>query len=193
MERPDCQEIAWPRELIAAVGVCILAFNRAEENLRRLLQRYLRAPAEARFLISEALHNRERVNLVRALIGSVEPDPALKASLQHALKAFDICAENRNFIAHMVLVTEERRGLYVVLKRSDARRSSRDLYTVELEELALCSRAIDELNSYFDEVEALLGYRLPRGPLRGKPPLPRKLRRHRLEEAQLDAPPPPQP
>lgn len=84
-----------------ALGVISLAFNRLEHGLSFLFSDLVATNRSIGTSIYGRLSNRSRVDVLRELV-LWEAEPSVKQRLLIAIKHFEICAENRNTLMHLI-------------------------------------------------------------------------------------------
>lgn len=87
---------------VYAYGIIALTYNKLEDAMVELFAAYLPISEEAGFRFAAKLTNNERLGLLLELVEEREENVEIKDRVQHAVKIFNICAENRNILAHGV-------------------------------------------------------------------------------------------
>ncbi len=87
---------------VHALGVITLLYNDLEYGMLSLFDEQLRADPEICEAIFVRLSNRERVDILRDLALKQESDPAVRDAVLYGVKCFDLCAENRNTLMHII-------------------------------------------------------------------------------------------
>ena len=89
-----------PSQHFHAIGMLIVLYSLLETWLRDLLIRYLPSLSkEEVHSIFVSLNTTQRMNLIRSL-SAQEVDENSRNGVVQVLKCFEICAENRNLVAH---------------------------------------------------------------------------------------------
>lgn len=102
---------------IHALGQITLAYNFLEDTFENIFQEMLPTKAEFSKRFFHALNNRNRIDLVKALISESAYDDA-KDAITHFVKAFDILTEDRNIIMHSVGFSNEANIIELLKKTS---------------------------------------------------------------------------
>jgi hypothetical protein len=87
---------------VYAYGIIALTYNKLEDAMVELFVSYLPISEEAGQRFAAKLTNNERLSLLLELVEEREEDENVKDRVRHAVKLFNICAENRNILAHGV-------------------------------------------------------------------------------------------
>jgi hypothetical protein len=90
-----------PYEHLHALGVISLNFNMYESSLVIPLEFYL-PKSTASFVVNRESHQR-RVAAIKHFVSINEPNQQMVGAIDHALKHFDACYENRNILLHSKL------------------------------------------------------------------------------------------
>lgn len=84
-----------------ALGVVAANYNSLENTLSLLMYHYSgKLGSMPQLLFSLLNNNHNRLTMLRCYIDENEFDPAVKEYLTYFAAAYDICAENRNFLMH---------------------------------------------------------------------------------------------
>src|SRR6516164_5492497 len=86
------------REHVFGLGLISLRYNVFESSLRFILANYVE-PAAVDLLFEKA-SNEQRALAIRTLAKRKEDDRQVLDHIDHLLKFFSICAENRNVLMH---------------------------------------------------------------------------------------------
>jgi hypothetical protein len=183
---------------LAAVGALTLVYAALEDALQELLSHYLSAlPRAVRNQIVIAQNNKDRTALLRVIATECEQHEQIQDRLNHFLRGFSICGENRNLAAHAWALSG--RTHFHLYKRSSSSLAENN-YPLTLEELRA---AVDSAWAFRDFGNKLQQWRytlnIPDarpaenwfiGPrlLPDKPPLPTKLNPHPPGSIHPDAP-----
>ena len=126
----------WPPEdmpaspdYLVALGALSLFYNEMEMALWTFFKTYI-ANERVRNFLFEELHNRNRVDLIKALLDD-EPNPAFRAEAEHGLKCFDRITENRNVMLHSFAFAYENEPM--LAKRNRSKSGLLSAYSVPLE------------------------------------------------------------
>ncbi|MDP1641053.1 MAG: hypothetical protein Q8L59_02595 [Phenylobacterium sp.] len=165
-------------------------------SLWAFFRRYI--PQEtARDYLFAALNNSARLNLIRSYL-KTEADAAFVAAANEALLRFDICCENRNFIAHAMPHETPMTKKFSFLKRLPKEPGLLGFYDIPISDVREAAKSISECEEYI--IGLLADQRLkedgaPNAPagLPPPPPKPRKLSLYRRPKAREDEQPPPPP
>jgi hypothetical protein len=178
--------------ILKAIGAIILAHTVGEAALLALLSQFLAIPPDPFRRIFVALNNREKVDLVRSL-GTAEKRPKVERdAITFALRAFDICGENRNIVAHSHFRRrEDTRFRFIKFPTSPGAygwewaATEKDLESAHHDAVRMASYLI----TLSAKIEGALG---PDRPFPDRPPQPRKLSLLRLPEGHSIAAPLPE-
>jgi hypothetical protein len=146
------------------------------------------------------MNNRNRVDLLRAIVEASPRQKEAKDVISHALYCYDICTDNRNILMHAVSESEDQTGILKLSKRAKKDSARLVNYDVPLSDLKrVADECFDTLMfaarlslSLMDQDRVAWGSltdRKPR-PLPDKLPPPRKLTPS--QPATVDASEPPQ-
>lgn len=216
MARPDHQLNGWPdetrwlasAEFTHALGNLTLAYNFLEEAIGMLFSTYMPIDKSAAEALYHKLNNRERIDLLTALLGQNEKRPDVQTSVLHLVACYDICTENRNILMHSITTAPDAQGMFRLGKRArnDPKRTTEfQVDTTKIRQIA------DETSDIFDaavmlhlwlhnggpnrdaNVSIVMGWPEPPAPvpLPPIPPKPRKLIPYQPPEDQKDGPPQP--
>jgi len=110
-------EETWPKygrmdpglkDHMQALGVLIAEFNSLELSFFLIFWHYFNdTRTQAAQIIFGRLNNQHRLELTKHYVDSLEIAPAVKEKLSAFFKAYEICTENRNFLAHSQLHSPE--------------------------------------------------------------------------------------
>jgi hypothetical protein len=92
----------YPEPHAHAIGRITIEWNRAEREIERLLWLYLETDRPTARMITGIVGNQSKALLLIQLVKLKETSPEILSAIEHALKIFDICRENRNHIVHSV-------------------------------------------------------------------------------------------
>jgi hypothetical protein len=169
-------------------------------------------PTNAQFAenLFHKTNNRERMNLLAAVVEQNEQNPAAKDALLHLIRCFDICTENRNVLAHVIVdAAHSATNAFPLSKkaRNDPTRTIR--FQVNVSELR---QMADETTATFDYGTRLLFWLMQRSkpdlnlarsmgwpappapaPLPSKSPKPHRLTMFQPQEGHQADPPRPSP
>lgn len=84
-----------------ALGAISLLYNRLEHAMCSLFSDYVATNRSIGDIIYSRLSNRERIDVLRELV-HLESDEMVRDCTLHAIGCFEICAENRNTLMHMI-------------------------------------------------------------------------------------------
>ena len=89
-----------PREYLAAFGQLTLVYNMLENMIANIFEKI--APFETTFsrLFFHRLNNRDRIDLLTAVIRKNEKETDTLEALLHCISSYDICTANRNILMH---------------------------------------------------------------------------------------------
>lgn len=182
------------RRILQSAGAIILIHSDMETSLFALLGHFLKAPAGVIGPLFIALTNRARVDIIKRLAAAEGHVADERNAVEHAVRCFDICAENRNIIGHSACEGEnERRFRFFKLPSTPGSTG----WVWELTESDLLFAALDAVRMQ-DYIVSLWAWLRDRDnpshgePLPERPPQPRKLSLFRLPEDRPNAKPPPQ-
>jgi hypothetical protein len=168
-----------------AIGTVALEWNRLDHHIDMLLWEFITQTGdyEVGRIITAPLGSQTKTDILINLVRLRKPEPKLAALIEAAIKAFHICRENRNTIAHAIGLEFHGRAGWTLgkrskgnpavwlgykLKRADIVRVARDTWRTA--KLVNVLRIIVEQRTMTH-----LPGREKRLPLPKKPALPRKL------------------
>lgn len=174
-----------PHAHVYAIGVLSLNYNELEETLLYLLRHLSSSPDELIALIFEKTPTNVRIQLLQKVIDLSGVDQDTKDVLDHFIKAYGICTNNRGLLAHSrIWAYRKRDNAAIAAKRT---RKSGEEWTYEFP-LTLIRRVADEIHFWRGYGSYLYAYlnrlslsrkKLPEGArlvgpttLPEKPPLP---------------------
>lgn len=143
-----------PSQHIHAIGMIVLHFSLLESWLQDLMVRYLPAlPSAAVYSIFKTLNNRQRLDLLRAL-SAQEADEQSTELVGTILRSYDVCAENRNLVAHAwpTFQHQETDKEIYMLKQPNRDPSSLEGYDFTLDDLQQAARAIWQCGELLNDV-----------------------------------------
>ena len=159
------------RDHVHAVGAFALYYNTLEMALYGLLQRYLKGSIEAHSYMHSSLNNRQKVDFIK-LMATHREDADGADAVHHAMKCFDICAENRNLLLHAIPKLAEGVGADLVLMKETARKPGYlTTYDFSLDQIRGAAIAADETETYVFRLMRILEERMGHNPF-GETPLP---------------------
>lgn len=103
---------------IHALGQITLAYNILEDTFERVFNEMLPANPEFSKRFFHALNNRNRIDLLAAIISESSFGNVAKDALGHFVRAFDILTEDRNIIMHSVGFSTEANIIELLKKTS---------------------------------------------------------------------------
>jgi hypothetical protein len=89
---------------IHALGQMTLLYNYLEETLAWIFIELFPAKKDFAEKLFHDANNRQRVDILREIVLHSEEDVDVRDCILFALRAFDICTDNRNILSHSVLV-----------------------------------------------------------------------------------------
>ena len=194
----------WPRyevgrrDYIFALGVLAANFNELEGVLSLLFTINVRLPYAAKSLLFQKADNAQRINIIRGCL-SITPwnqrDHVLpykkreKEAIEHFLRGYAICAENRNILLHSEIyyggTADDKRRRVIFYKDSRKPPHFPNRYMPSLKALRAIADAMHSFSEYGSDLawmlsdtywrEEELGLQNLRKPLPHKPPLPKLL------------------
>ena len=194
-EWPEGITLPGSNEHLIALGAFALWYNEFEMILYTFLRSHFTGENVAARMFA-SMHNRGRVDLIK-LLAAGDADAEMRDAIEHSMKCFEICAENRNLVLHALptrRLEEHVDGKLTVMKATASDPYRMYYYDFGLKELRAAAADVARSAQYaIDTVARLrfrnLGRKLPPWP--EKPPLPRKLSLSQRRAARTDDPPPP--
>ena len=186
-----------PPAILEATGALIFKYNSLEFALYGVLGCFI--PEGAVPAIYYELHNTGRVNAIMALARERLSEPYI-AALAHGIRAFAICTENRNLLAHAFAETHPpiyQQEKITFVKAVSGKPGDLAEYWFGAAEIREAALGMDVATSYlYALVDALMDVLFGAGfgeplPLPDRPALPRTLSLHRRKEDPKDAQHPP--
>jgi hypothetical protein len=153
------QICGWPRRpniygnvaQVHAIGQITLAYNNLESYLDLIFQACM--PTEKSFSerLFHKLNNRDRIDLLLAVIRSSRFHPQAKDRLNHLLQCYAICTENRNILSHATS-EEAYAGVFHLSKRSANDPAVTNRFKIPLADLRLVAEQIHEISEYMTQL-----------------------------------------
>ncbi|HDO51638.1 MAG TPA: hypothetical protein ENH05_02760 [Rhizobiales bacterium] len=164
------------KELAHALGVLTINWNNCEWMLDFILFDFIATDGRAGVFITGLMNNRSKCDLLAAIVYELDA-PLTENCIQHYIKFFNICRENRNLIMHSTL---DSIGTYGELSLVQTKYSSvlvEKALPVTAENLV---ERIKETQTLYDFTCAISNYLQTcqsgkPGPLPDQPPLPCRL------------------
>jgi len=184
-------------EHLQAIGQFAILYNFAEEILGELFRIYFPASPEYSEVLFRKLNNRDRIEMLRAILPGSEGHTGARDTITAALRYFDICTENRNLVLHSI--TEEATSPDILRLSKRARNNPSEINFYEISLPQLRQVADDAANTFLllSNITLWIGRRDNTLVDQPVPPLPKiSAQPHRLIPSQLpkanlaDAPPP---
>jgi len=178
-------------EVITIIGKATLLWNRAEYHFERIIWSYTDAADRIGELITSSMGNVSKGKLLLRLVEKIETDEKIVDRLQHLVRCYDICRENRNIMIHGIIHDDPASSETMLLKGKTF-----GGFSVYEDAVSQLREAAEQIASIYDFCLAMdnyvwrpyqlnrFGEALPPLPLPEKPPLPRKLDPSQPEEAQ---------
>lgn len=132
-----------PRDSIFAMGVVSLQFNALEVTLRAIFGTVFRLMPDEQTMICTKIGSRAVVTLIEQKLPKTGWCESHQDGVAHFIKAFSICVENRDHLAHSELAWAEET---VLIKRT------RQGQTV------IAAPTLDELRAVADDMHVYCGY-----------------------------------
>jgi hypothetical protein len=182
----------WPRyeighkDYIFALGVISANFNELEGSLRLLFAINVRLSTDAMSFLFARLDNSQRMMLIRHCLTELPYNEREKHAIEHFIKGYAICAENRNILlhaeVHYAASADSKRKRVMFYKDSKKPPHFPNRYTPSLKALRAIADAMNAFSEYGSHLgmtlrdtywmEEELGLRNLRRPLPYKPPKP---------------------
>lgn len=183
----------WPThagrdDLVHAIGANVQHYNSLENALTGIFHEYLALPYDALNFLFETLHNRARVDLIKALLEAREPDADIRAAVLHCLKCFDICTENRNILIHATNRDQVEGERHLFTKSAPDKSGALILYWLSVDDIRRAADSTSATYNFLARLWLVAAHREKpemRELLRDRPPLPRKLSLFGHREAPL--------
>jgi hypothetical protein len=184
-----------PTDHLIALGAFALWYNEFEMLLYSFLRSYFPGKDDGTAIMYASMSNRGRVDVIRSM-ARTETDASVLDAVEHAMKCFGVCAENRNLIVHALPTRGGNRGdVLTLLKRSTNDPLRLKYYDFKVEDVRQAAISTARAARFSIELIAWVRPRSSKGPpqpLPEKPPLPRKLSlSQRREDPPSDLSPPP--
>lgn len=185
----------WPRyeighkDYIFALGVISANFNKLEGGLRLQFAINVRLSADAVNFLFARLDNSQRIMLIRHCLTELPYNEQEKHAIDHFMKGYAICTENRNILLHAEVyygaAADSKRKRMMFYKDSKKPPHFPNRYIPSLIVLRRIADAMHDFSEYGFELammlrdtywmEEELGLKNLRRPLPDKPPLPKPL------------------
>jgi hypothetical protein len=86
------------RDHIFGLGLISLQYNALERAFKHVMEGYVDVTIAD--LLFDKASNEQRANAIRSLLKAIETDEAIAGHIDHLLKYFAVCSENRNVLVH---------------------------------------------------------------------------------------------
>ncbi len=170
-----CCDTSIEADLLTLIGIVNLNFNYAEHILRIFIGEYMQLDNDIADRIVLNMREGEVINLCRTIIPTEEADEEVRAACMAFLDNFDILSENRNIVAHSLVLSNTPETVSL-LRTSKAGKF--DLITLLREELSDLCLELRELFHFGMTIQGRFSTRKSGhkpAKLRPTPPKPRKL------------------
>lgn len=145
----------WPRRpniygnvaQVHAIGQITLAYNNLESYLDLIFQFCMPTDKDFSERLFHKLNNKDRIDLLVAVIRSSHFHPQAKDRLNHLLQCYGICTENRNILLHATS-EEAYAGVFHLSKRSANDPAVTNRFKIPLADLRLVAEQIHEISEY---------------------------------------------
>jgi hypothetical protein len=157
MSAPDSLE-EWPSTegkladapFVHAIGQISLIYNFLEESAGMIFALCMPTTPAFSETLFHKMNNRDRIDLLSAIIETREQDEEAKSSLLHFINSYDICTDNRNILSHVIVEAARLSADTIPLSKKARNNASRTVtFHVSLQELR---QVADELGKYFDSM-----------------------------------------
>lgn len=120
---------------VHALGAITMQYNLLEYSIVFLLDEYLKTPFSISEAVFDRLTNRQRIDLIRQTVETLEMDAVALSQVQHTLKCFEICCENRNTLMHAIHYNTNHLMQTLTFRKKSSSKSHDLFFTFTLEEL----------------------------------------------------------
>jgi hypothetical protein len=186
---------------LVAFGQITLAYNVLESIMEQIFERCAPLDPKPAKTLFHSLNNRERIDLLASFVRKNEKDAAFRDAIEHCVKCYNICTDNRNILMHVIaLDVNETTAKWT--KRASQKPDRIIEFHAPLGDLRLVADEIAETFRYAWSIHLLLWHRdYPEQDrlqlyrtlsLPNKPPKPRKLTPYQPEADRKGDPPQPQ-
>ena len=166
--------------VVRAIGSIVLRWNALEMEVRRFIEFYIN-DRDLAILITTPLGNQSLSDLVSGIVRLKELDKRVVDRVEHGLRAFHICRENRNTLIHALAMGVDARARFAFGRRSKSKPENWLSYRVRLSQLWQLDREMFITLAHFHNLHQYLMVQsaFPKGsplpPLwQRRPSLPRK-------------------
>ena len=129
-----------PKDLVHALGVITIEYNKFETALFGLFRHHLEAHGLPTGLVEDFythLNEGHRLAVIQSIFARCEKDDLVKDRVSELIRYFNTCAENRNILMHSTSTGSHNRDVLDIAKRSKNVWSRLNYSLVKLETLKL--------------------------------------------------------
>ncbi len=121
---------------VHALGAITLLYNDLEHGMSYVFSECISLAQSLSDSIYARLTNKERVDLLRELIAAKERDKSVAEACLHGIKCFEICAENRNTVMHLIQTWSDNRAQNILhAKKRNSDKSREIFYRISSDQL----------------------------------------------------------
>jgi hypothetical protein len=120
---------------VHAIGQFSLMYNYLEQIFGLVFQCSFPANGDYSEALFQKLNNRERCDMLEALVRFGEANAALRQLIFDAIRYFGICTENRNIVMHAIAEADAVAGIFRISKKAKNEAGRINFYEVPLETL----------------------------------------------------------
>lgn len=132
---------------VHAIGQITLAYNHLESYLSLVFQACMPTKDDFSERLFHKLNNRDRIDLLSAIVRSSQFHDEAKDRLIHLLHCYDICTENRNILLHATF-DESYADVLHLSKRSSNDPAVQNRFKVPLAELRIVAEQMHTISDY---------------------------------------------
>jgi hypothetical protein len=124
-EWPSEQDTIAPAAHLQALGQITLVFNYLEESIGGVFNETMPTNITFSERLYHKLNNRDRIDLLTAIIQESDKETDIKDALLHLLNCYEICSGNRNILLHAILESADA-DILNLSKKGGQRSTTRD-------------------------------------------------------------------
>jgi hypothetical protein len=132
---------------VHALGQITLSYNHLESMLALIFQDCMPMEEDSANQLFHKLNNRDRIDLLVAIIRSSDFHSKAKDALNHLFRCYDICTENRNILLHATH-DESYAGVLHISKKSSNNPAVVNRFKIPLADLRLVAEQMSVLSDY---------------------------------------------
>jgi hypothetical protein len=157
-EWPSRTNTIAPAAQLLALGQITLVYNYLEESIGNIFKKVMPTDASFSEKFYHRLNNRDRINLLNAIIQQSTLEADIKEALLYLLNSYHICTENRNVLLHAILESADADILNISKKA--ARDPGRDIqFRIPLADMRLVADQMGDAFVYAMRIQTTISAR----------------------------------